>query len=183
MPEVSGLDIAKRIREINKNTIIVFISSYEQYVFSAFEYNAFRYLRKELLDQELLPAMRALINELKEREQQVIVLKIAHDFVKVKYPDIMYFETSGRKLCVHLINGKVYEVRKSIKEIQRNLNSSQFAKVHSGCLVNLKYVSSYSKNQIILDNKKTLFISRTKAKDFKYAFMEYNRNRLFNDHA
>ncbi|MFR7383482.1 MAG: LytR/AlgR family response regulator transcription factor [Anaerostipes sp.] len=46
MPDISGLEIARKLRQKNLDIILIFISAHEQYVFESIEYNPFRYIRK-----------------------------------------------------------------------------------------------------------------------------------------
>ena len=46
MPEISGLEVAKKIRERESDIILIFISAHEQYVFESIDYNPFKYIRK-----------------------------------------------------------------------------------------------------------------------------------------
>ena len=46
MPNISGLEVAKKLREKGSDIILIFISAHEQYVFDSIEYNPFRYIRK-----------------------------------------------------------------------------------------------------------------------------------------
>lgn len=48
MPDVSGLEVAKKLRQKHLDIILIFISAYEQYVFESIEYNPFRYIRKRI---------------------------------------------------------------------------------------------------------------------------------------
>ena len=43
MPGISGLEIAKKLREENSDIILIFVSAREQYVFESIEYSPFRY--------------------------------------------------------------------------------------------------------------------------------------------
>lgn len=45
MPGISGLEIAKKLREENSDIILIFVSAHEQYVFESIEYSPFRYIR------------------------------------------------------------------------------------------------------------------------------------------
>lgn len=54
MPGISGLEIAKRLREENSDIILIFVSAHEQYVFESIEYSPFRYIRKSRIGDELL---------------------------------------------------------------------------------------------------------------------------------
>lgn len=54
MPKMSGLDIAKYIRQNKLDIIIIFLTGHDEYVYSSFEFAPLRYIRKEFIKEELL---------------------------------------------------------------------------------------------------------------------------------
>lgn len=173
MPDISGLEVAKKLREKGSDIILIFISAHEQYVFDSIEYNPFRYIRKTRVKKELPLAMRAACLRLAEMEDSHIVVKTEDAEVKIKHSDIMYFETSARKVEIHLCNGEILAVRKTIKELCEDLNNEDFIRIHSGCVANVKYIDKFSSYDITLDNGEQLIVSRTRVKNVKTALMNY----------
>lgn len=173
MPDISGLEVAKKLREKGSDIILIFISAHEQYVFDSIEYNPFRYIRKNRVKKELPVAMRAACSQLAELEDNNIVVKTEYEEVKIKHSDIMYFETAARKVGIHLSNGEVLAVRKTIKELCEELNNEDFIRIHSGCVANAKYIDKFSSYDITLDNGEQLIVSRTRVKNVKTALMNY----------
>ena len=173
MPDISGLEVAKKLREKGSDIILIFISAHEQYVFDSIEYNPFRYIRKNRVKKELPVVMRAACSRLAELEDNNIVVKTEYEEVKIKHSDIMYFETAARKVGIHLSNGEVLAVRKTIKELCEELNNEDFIRIHSGCVANAKYIDKFSSYDITLDNGEQLIVSRTRVKNVKTALMNY----------
>jgi DNA-binding LytR/AlgR family response regulator len=173
MPNISGLEIAKKLREEESDIILIFISAHEQYVFESIEYNPFRYIRKSRIDKELFLALKAACVQLKERENNHIVVKAEESEVKIRHSDIMYFETTERKVGIHLNNGEVLAVRKTIKELCEELNDEHFIRIHSGCVANAKYIDKFSSNDITLDSGEQLLVSRTRVKNIKTILLNY----------
>ncbi len=173
MPEVSGLEVAKKIRESHSDIILIFISSHEQYVFESIEYNPFRYIRKNRIEKELPIALRAAYSRIEENLDEYMVAKTEDSEVKIKYSDIMYFEKVARKVEIHLSNGKVFAIRKTIKELYEELKDSNFIKIHSGSIVNAKYIDEFSNYDITLDNGERLIMSRRQLKEVKTILMKY----------
>ena len=71
MPNISGLEVAKILRETNEDIIIIFISSYEKYVFDSFEYNPFRYIRKNRIKEELSIALKSAYALYKKKRKKI----------------------------------------------------------------------------------------------------------------
>ena len=173
MPEITGLEVAKKIREAHSDIILIFVSSHEQYVFDSIEYNPFRYIRKNRIEKELPIALKAAYSRIEETVDEYIVAKAEDSEVKIKYSDIMYFETVARKVEIHLSNGKVFAVRKTIKELYEELKDSNFIRIHSGGIVNAKYIDEFSNYDITLDNGEVLIVSRRQLKEVKTTLTKY----------
>ncbi|KIR01495.1 two-component response regulator [Lachnospiraceae bacterium TWA4] len=59
MPMISGLEVARTLRENGSEVILIFISAHEQYVFESMEYQPFRYIRKERIEAEVFHALKS----------------------------------------------------------------------------------------------------------------------------
>lgn len=178
MPDISGLEVAKKLRGKESDIILIFISSYEQYVFESIEFNPFRYIRKSRIGKELLLAVKAAYLRLQEMKDTYIVVKAEDSEARVRHSDIMYFETAERKIGIHLSNGEVLPVRKTIKELYGELNDENFIRIHSGCVVNAKFIDKFSSYDITLDNGEQLIVSRTRVKNVKTALMDFWGDKL-----
>ena len=53
MAERSGMDIARRVRALHLDTIIIFVTNYPQFSLEGYEVRAFRYLLKQEMEQKL----------------------------------------------------------------------------------------------------------------------------------
>lgn len=173
MSDISGLEVAKYIREINTDIILIFISAYEQYVFRSIEYNPFRYIRKKRMEQELPLALKAAYLCVKQNEDKFIFVKTEKGEVRIKKADIIYYETEERRIRLYMNNGTSFLVWKTIKGFYQELSDNSFIRIHSGCVVNTKYIQQYTLYDIILENGKHLSVSRTRLKEVKSAILHY----------
>lgn len=178
MPDISGLEVAKSIREAKSDILLIFISAHEQYVFESIEYNPYRYIRKYRMEQEIQPALKAVYKNIMSEVQRSIIIKTDDGEVRLRHADIMYFDVDSRKLKIYMCDGREFIVRKTIKEMYEELENKDFVKIHSGCVVNAKYIAEYSSIDITLDNGKRLIVSRRKVKDVKTKLMKYWRDKV-----
>ena len=132
MPGISGLEIAKKLREENSDIILIFVSAHEQYVFESIEYSPFRYIRKSRIEKELFLDLKAAYARLGEMQDSYIVIKTSEADVRIKHSDIMYFETAARKVGVHLNNGEILNVRKTIKELEISKDKKYSYRINEG---------------------------------------------------
>lgn len=97
-------------------------------MFESIEYNPFRYIRKNRIEKELMPCLKAAYQRLEEMQDSYMIVKTEEAEVRVNHSDIMYYETTARKIGIHLKNGEVLLVRKTIKELYKELNDEHFTK-------------------------------------------------------
>lgn len=173
MPDVSGLKVAKTLRQMDVDIIIIFISSYEKYVFDSLEYNPFRYIRKIRLKEELPIALKSAYSLFEKRKKKYIIVKNDDGEYKIEESEIYYCELVKRKLFIHLSNNRILGTWKTIKEFYQEINDETFVNIHRGCAVNMKYVKEYSNYDITLDNGEKLLTSRFGIKTLKEALAKY----------
>ncbi len=178
MPNISGLEVAKKLREKGSDIILIFISAHEQYVFESIEYSPFRYIRKNKISEELPLAMKAAFTRLENEKDRNIIIKTDDGEVRLYHSEIMYYEIEDRRLNIHLSDGTNLLTWKTIKELLKEMNDEKFIKLHSGCVVNVKYISEFSSYDVTLDNGERLIVSRRRIKDVKEELLKYWRGKM-----
>lgn len=173
MPGTSGMEVAETLRKKNEDIILIFVSSHEDYVFDTFAYSPFRFVRKARMKQELPVVLRAAEAQYQKNRKRSIILKCEDGEVRVEESEIMYVEMIKRQLHIYLSDERVLQLWKPLRELQKMITPENFSKIHSGCVVNLKYVSGYTGNEIILDNGVRLTASRDGMKVFKEKLSRY----------
>ena len=61
LPEKNGLEAARKIRNFNRDAVIIFLTNYESFVFDSFEVNTFRFIPKARLEKQFIKAMNDAI--------------------------------------------------------------------------------------------------------------------------
>lgn len=167
MPEISGIELAERLRANNLKLIIIFLSNHEEYVFKAIEFQPFRYIRKIKLKAEMPLAIKAAARSIELQRDKQIVLNTDDGEIRVMISEIIYFETERRKIAIHLQNGGKLLVNKTISQIQEEISNEKFIMIHRSCIVNANYISNMKDSIIYLKNGEQLLASRRKFKDIK----------------
>jgi DNA-binding LytR/AlgR family response regulator len=178
MPEVSGFDIAREMRQAESDTVLIFISSHEHYVFKSIEYRPFRYIRKQYLEEELYHALKDAYKLIDSESDKTIIIKVDDEDIRLKHSEIMYYEIESRKLSIHLKNKNVLNIRKTIRDFYKELADDNFIQINSGCVVNAKYIDKISSNDITLENGEKLIVSRPRIKNVKSELLEYWGNKI-----
>ena len=174
MPQINGFDIAEKI-----NTLIVFVTSHDELVYSSIKFRPFRFIRKAYLESELPETLAAVNTEISKRNAgRKFPFRTKNGEVFLDVGDIEYIEIFGHTLLVSVSDGGSVECYGSLSTLEEQLAAFDFVRVHKSYLVNLKYIYSIEKTQIVLDDKTAIPLSRYKAADVKTKFKSYLRSAL-----
>ncbi|WP_234121015.1 LytR/AlgR family response regulator transcription factor [Clostridium hydrogenum] len=175
LDNVNGIEVAKKIRDRNSKTNIIFITAYKDYVFDAFDVRAFNYILKPIDENRLKKIIKLALLEF--REDKFIIAKTSSESIKISYNDIIYIESQGRKVKIHTTYD-VIEYYYRISEIEKELSLSNFFRCHKSFIVNFMYVERYTSKYIILKNSEEIYISKYRLNDFSKAFMYYLKGEI-----
>ena len=174
LPDGNGIKFSKQINVFSPHTIIIYMTSYEDYVFEGYKVNAFRYLKKPMEQEKLWEALLSAVSKL-EKEYE-IELWDEEGLHIVRPKDIIYVETSGRNVIVRTVE-KDYCVKMGITQFAENLNGTDFISPHQSYYVNMRYIKEFNKQEAILTNGEKVKISCKKYAQFRDIYCEYRRNR------
>lgn len=169
-----GMALARRMRERGgaQQPVIIFVTGYDRYVFDAFDVGAFQYLLKPVDEQkfaEVFARAAALLEA--RRSPRALTLRFAHASKTVPVDAIRYIESSGHKVTLHLREGE-FSCYAKLNELEAELQGS-FFRIHKGYLVNLAYLSSYTRAEVTLTSGERLLLSKYKYRDFVKAYLRF----------
>lgn len=171
MPFMNGIDAAKKIRETNTNSTIIFITNMAKYAVKGYEVDAMDFLIKPVeyfnFSLKLSKAMRIQ----NEDSLHTILVNNASGFMKIEISKILYVESSLHYVIYHLENEEV-KVRDSMKKVEENLSKYNFAKCNNSFLVNLDKIIKIQNDDIYI-GKNVIKISRSKKKEFLDALAKF----------
>lgn len=171
MPILDGLSTARRLRQMDRQISIIFVSVSSRYALSGYEAEAADYLLKPVQYPALANRMRKLIRASEGHSRADIFLNIDDGCVRVNLCDIVYIEKEKHDIVFHLAAGE-YRGRMNLKEVEGIFLRNNFIKCNRGCLVNLDAIEKISGGCVYVRGK-TLSISRGMAKPFFSQFSEY----------
>lgn len=169
----SGLDIGEKIREKNKNLIIILTSNYPQYLVEGYKIEAKRFFIKPIDVQLFNFEMNKIIRHYFEDSLGFIDNKISPH--KIHYNKIIFIEFLDRSTILHFNNGKEIKTNYPLKYWIDFLDEMNFKQSYKCYLVNLKHVSSITKDgkHLYLSDGLKLPISRKYGKIFKDSYYNY----------
>lgn len=172
---ISGLDIAKQLKQRNKNVIVFFITDYEKYIDDAMDLFALRFLKKPLDYSRFYSGLDKAI-ELINQDVISFYLKDSGKLLKINSSDIMYIEIIDHKTKVVTTNG-TYFSGDTLDDWQKRLTHLSFYRVHKSYILNLDSVLEYSRSSVILNNGELVAISSRNQTAFRKYFHDYLKRR------
>lgn len=177
MIRMSGIDIAKKIRKIDKNVLISFLTSYSQYVYDVFEVIAFDFIVKPLTQERLNELIKKARNYL-QMVKRTFIFSYRKNSYNIPFQKILYLEKEGRKVWINAEDGKKYQCNMTLEEIWKQLDEKMFVSLHKSCIVNIEEIMEIEKDKVILKNNKELYISRDYKKNLKKKHLEFLKVQL-----
>ena len=148
---MDGMETAKKIRKLDENVILIFITNMAQYAIQGYEVNALDYVLKPVSYFAFSQELDKAVKKIKLRKGNSLLL----------LPDKGVYTEKGN-----------YTFRKTMKEMEKKLDKDGFVRCNSGYLVNLRYVEEVNENIVTVAGEK-LQISRPRKKIFMEALTDY----------
>ena len=174
MPEKSGIEIGKCIKEKNPYALIFIVSFTERYLDDAMDFHVFRYIEKSTLSDRIMRNLSDALVAYKNTNPKITITQNGETIV-CREADIVMIENQKRCVHIYTMNHK-YVVKGKLEDWEHKLNQIRFCKSHTSFLVNLDYVSRFTKNEIVLaKGKYTAHVSRRMYVKFCKMYEEYLR--------
>ena len=170
MDKVNGITVAKELKQLSPKTFVVFITSHDEFATVGYEVSAFRYLIKPINKNKLIEAIEAAKEELLSIKSISFQNKDGEYIIPLN--DILYFEAQNQEVLVSTAEQQLLH-RGNLNDYEQRLSQEGFYRVHRSYLVNLRFVKSYSKIEIILNGGQTIPLSRLRFKEFTAFFREF----------
>ncbi|MDR1753346.1 MAG: LytTR family DNA-binding domain-containing protein [Eubacterium sp.] len=186
MPEITGMETADFLNKRNSQTKIIFVTSHDSYVYESIEYQPFAYLRKSKLKDELNPTLNRLLQYI-NTDNQLITFNIKtadnalqHERTKTgeiicRINDIIYIEGASHNVNVNTIDAKFEAYGTTLNELEQELSEMGFIRIQKSFIVNYRYIYSINTDDITLDDKTHLPISRKKIAEVQKKFQKWMR--------
>ena len=174
MNDLDGMKTAQIFRQKAFDKILIFISSSREYVFDAYDVEAFQYLLKPIDEKKLKRALQKAVLKIESHSQEFIIVSKERQKKKLFLDDIYYFEIKGRVIDIHGADG-IFTYYEQIGVLEKNLQGKGFFRCHKSYLINLKYVDAYNKQEAILDNGERIVIAKRRYEEFCKEILEYMR--------
>jgi len=183
MDGISGIETAKRIRETDTDTSIIFLTSSSDFMPEAFSIHAYDYISKPAEKGRLYKVMDDFLKK-KTMTTDVPYLFFTYekDDVSVPYSDIALIRSIGHYMEIILKNQRTYKVRMTFSSISDILSEDiRFLSVMRGILVNMDYITSLKDGSCLIAGDIQTPITLKKEKQLEQIWKNYIFNKIRNE--
>ena len=170
MNNISGIELAKRIRKDDNRAEIIFITSHFEFVGEGYEVDALHYLIKPVAREKLCQVLSKAIEKLAV-EPPWVVISFEGQTIKLYESEILYIEAFLHYIRIRSKDG-VYMIKENLSSFEKKL-SDDFYRVHRSYLASLKHITRISRSAVWIGEKE-LPLARGKYDDINRAFIEHN---------
>ena len=175
MPDgLSGYELAEKIRTVDKQTAIVFVTNNYDYAINGYQLNIFRYITKPFTDQQIYETLDIVFKQLQLLEGNKIVVTTKGQQLVIPYREILYIESQGHNLKIFTISRPDYiQVRSKVSEMMKQLDIKLFIQTHRGFIVNVMYMRVLHRKDLYLLDNTVIPITEKYLDNVRLSFSKY----------
>jgi DNA-binding LytR/AlgR family response regulator len=171
MKLMSGMDAAKRIREMDEGVILIFITNMAQYAIKGYAVGALDFLLKPVSYFAVSQQLKRSVERLGRGKDDFLLLPVDDGMAKLELARVTYIEVFRHTVTVHTAD-REYSLSRPMKEVESELAGKNFFRCNNCYLVNLAHVRSIGGYAADVGGE-SLTISRPRKKAFTEAFADY----------
>lgn len=151
----NGMDIARKIRSLRSDTVIIFVTNFIEYAPEGYEVQAFRYILKRDIGTDLKAILPLALKQL---NQETLPIQVNGEIINLALVDILYLEVQQHNVTAVMRQQtqdkkqKEYTFYASLSELEERLEPCGFLRIHKSYLVNMKYIKKFQCREALLTN-------------------------------
>lgn len=174
MPNISGVELAEKIRTYSENSYIIFLTAHDIYAVRACGVNVLSYILKERIETELEAVLKRLFERLeRQNDEKTYTISNQRKYIKILQKDIIYIY-KNQKNVVFVLDGTEEECdRTTLQEVYQRLANPDMYPLDRGLIINLRHVRKIVADRVKMNGGYDLLTSKVHANELKEHIMLY----------
>lgn len=176
MPGLLGTEVAKELRKQDALAEIIFLTTSDEFAVEAFSVKATDYLLKPFTQVQFDKALDRAISMIRQRNSSKVLFRLLGGGVRVEsVAHILYLESNGHILMVHLADSTSFETRRTLQDIKADLDKiapGQFLSPNKGYLVNLSQVHIIKSDCVEVQGAR-IPLGKRKYREFQQQYFQF----------
>lgn len=180
MGGMSGIDTAKKMRESDSRSLLIFLTSSGEHMGQAFSVHAFDYIEKPLDRDKFFTCLTDSLALLPKPEDYLSFSSNGLD-IRLFYSEITCLSSSGHSTIVQCVSGREYTVYSAFSVFTKPFEEDgRFLLVSRGILVNMDHITGFQGNACLLQNGLTVSVTQRKLRHLTQTWHNYNFAKFHN---
>ena len=177
MPGMTGFELARYICGDHPETVIIFVSSLDDFVYSSFEFSPFAFLRKSKIVEELPDCFRRVVEKCTSDSESEVFNTVDGEQV-IRFRDIAFLENEANYYVIHTCGGDEYKCRGSLSMAEGLFEKRDFYRIQQSYIVSFEQIKKTDGRSVLMKTGEKLSVSRRCFNEFKTAYLRYLRKRF-----
>lgn len=190
MPEIDGIELGKKLRELQPKIVLIYVTGYEEYALDAYNIYAAAYLLKPFNKDDLLYAIESAVLLSKRDDKKVFIKTFGRFDVFVNGKPVFFKSAKSKELLALLVNANgstitsgyatsiLWEDKtddestknlyyKVAKSLEKTLKENEIEKI----IIKNRYAICINKSELSCDYYKLLLGDKEVRKNFTQEYM------------
>lgn len=150
MEGITGVETVRKIRELDTDSLIVFLTTSMEHTFEAFDVHAYQYILKSPDNAVLKASIFHVLDEIRAMNsapEDTLRFSAEGAGQTLSFSRILYVQSSKNYVQIADAAGNLYRTRMTFSEINDSLKTdNRFLQINRGVIVNMDYITDFEKD-------------------------------------
>jgi len=171
MKHLDGMETARRIRALDADVVLIFITNMAQYAIKGYAVGALDYVLKPVPYFAFSQQLQKAVEKVSRHARHYLAVPVEGGLRRLDTVQIYYLESEGHRVHFYTEDGE-FTAPGALKTFEEKLAACPFARCNSGYLVNLAQVRGVQQG-VVEVGPYELQVSRPKRKSFLAALADH----------
>lgn len=171
LKDETGIDIVRKIRQIDPKVLIVFLTTSAEHIFEAAPFHFFDYILKPFACEQIFHVLDEATQFLPENEPE---LSFEYRSFDVHFPlsAIQYIYSNNHEIIIQTTNGS-QTFRLPFYSITQDLDDPRFLQCNRGIMLNMDYIKSMEADYFEMTDSRCFPIKTKGRKQIREKYIQY----------
>ena len=129
MPLMNGIETARKIRQLDPDVLIIFVTCMAQYAIEGYSVRALDYILKPVHYYSFASKMDQVMEILATRQKKKLIIHARNEHIRLTPEQLLYVEVQNHTLCYHTQQKLLYSTgNQSLTRLAEELANCGFAR-------------------------------------------------------
>lgn len=174
---MNGMEMGKIISEKLPKMLLIFVTSYPQFAADSYLIEAYQYILKRDMEYRIPEIMKQIIEKINREKAKYIFVGTETHKNRIPCSSIIYLNKALKYVEYHTSNG-VYRERITLSKAIEKLKGKEFVLIEKGIVINMNCITKMEGNDIYLEGKNRVTVSRARFTKVKKIINNYWGNEM-----